>query len=140
MDSNLISKSSVTINAPASKVWEALVTPELIKQYLFGTEAKSDWKVGSEITYSGVWEGKPYQDKGVINNIIPEKLLETTYWSVAFGEDIPENYLKVSYELEANGDQTTLTISQENKTEASKEHSSNNWNTVLKSLKEMLEK
>ena len=28
---------SVFINAPVEKVWDALVNPELIKKYLFGT-------------------------------------------------------------------------------------------------------
>jgi len=40
-------RKSITINAPAAKVWDALINPELIKQYLFGTEAISDWEVGS---------------------------------------------------------------------------------------------
>jgi uncharacterized protein YndB with AHSA1/START domain len=39
----------VQINAPAS-VWEALVNPELIKQYLFDTEVTTDWNVGGPIT------------------------------------------------------------------------------------------
>lgn len=34
---NLIAKASITINAPITKVWEALTKPEIIKQYMFGT-------------------------------------------------------------------------------------------------------
>jgi uncharacterized protein YndB with AHSA1/START domain len=37
MDKKLIAKVSATINAPIAKVWDALVTPELIKRYFFGT-------------------------------------------------------------------------------------------------------
>ncbi len=44
-------KESVVINAPASKVWQALVTPDIIKQYLFGVETISDWQEGSSIIY-----------------------------------------------------------------------------------------
>jgi uncharacterized protein YndB with AHSA1/START domain len=36
MDKNLIAKASININAPSEKVWNALVTPEAIKQYMFG--------------------------------------------------------------------------------------------------------
>jgi uncharacterized protein YndB with AHSA1/START domain len=36
MDKNLIAKASININAPSEKVWDALVTPEAIKQYMFG--------------------------------------------------------------------------------------------------------
>ena len=44
------SKASIEIKTPTAKVWQALIIPELIKQYLFGTEAISDWKAGSTIT------------------------------------------------------------------------------------------
>ena len=49
MDKPLIAEASIHINAPLGKVWEALVHPELITQYLFGTTVVSDWKVGSPI-------------------------------------------------------------------------------------------
>ena len=81
MNTNHIAKQSVTINAPAAKVWEALVNPAMIKQYLFGTEVQTDWKVGSPIIYKGTWEGKDYLDKGTIIDLVPGRLLLTTYWS-----------------------------------------------------------
>ena len=58
MNETFIAKTSITINAPKSKVWDALTKPELIKQYLFGTEVTTDWQVGSPIIYKGIWEGK----------------------------------------------------------------------------------
>lgn len=139
---NYTAQASIEINAPASKVWEALTNPELIKQYLFGTEAKSDWKVGSPITYSGVWEGKQYQDKGTILEIVPNKLLVSTYWSGMSGlADVPENYQKVSYKLDEVDGKTTLTIVQENaKDQNSADHSGENWKMVLGKLKEVAEK
>jgi uncharacterized protein YndB with AHSA1/START domain len=45
-DKGLIAKVSITLNAPIAKVWNALVNPEIIKQYLFGTNVVSDWKEG----------------------------------------------------------------------------------------------
>jgi uncharacterized protein YndB with AHSA1/START domain len=74
-------KATITINAVRSKVWDALTIPKLIKQYMFGTDVKTDWKVGSPITYSGTWEGKTYEDKGKIIQIVPGKLLVSTFWS-----------------------------------------------------------
>ena len=142
MENNFIAKASTTINAPASKVWAALTNPEMIKQYLFGTEAKSDWKVGSPITYTGVWEGKTYEDKGMILEIVPEKLMVYTYWSSMSGtSDSPENYQKLTNELvEADG-KTMLTITQENaKDQNSADHSGENWKMVLAKLKEVVEK
>ena len=142
MENNFIAKASITVNAPAEKVWEALTNPEMIKQYLFGTEAKSDWKVGSPITYTGVWEGKTYEDKGTIIELIPNKLLVSTYWSSMSGmPDAPENYQKVSYDLSSDDQQTTLTITQENaKDQKSADHSGENWKMVLGKLKEVVEK
>ncbi len=142
MATNFIAKTSILVDAPTSKVWEALITPSIIKEYLYGTNVTSDWTVGSSITYTGEWQGKQYEDKGTILQLIPEKLLESTYWSGMSGlEDIPENYNKVTYELETEGNQTRLTISQDNvKDEAGREQAEKNWAGVLQSLKALLEK
>ena len=78
MDTMLSSEASIIVHAPAAKVWEALTNPAMIKQYLFGTEAISDWKVGSPITYKGEWQGKQYEDKGTIVELEPEKRLVST--------------------------------------------------------------
>ena len=135
-------KSSVTIHVDAAKVWSALTNPVLIKQYLFGTEAISDWKEGSSITYKGVWQGKSYEDKGIIKKIEPNKLLVSTYWSAFSGlPDSPENYNTVTYTLEERDGETTLTITQDNiGTKESADHSQGNWKMVLESLKNLLEK
>ena len=142
MEQKLVSKSSTIINAPVNKVWEALTNPSLIKQYLFGTNTITDWKKGSPITYEGEWEGKAYKDKGKIVDIIPEKLLHTTYWSSIGGkEDKPENYNNVIYEVKPENGGTLITISQDNiANEAEQEHMNQNWGMVLQSMKKMLEK
>jgi uncharacterized protein YndB with AHSA1/START domain len=104
MKKTFIAKATISINAPASKVWDALTKPNLIKQYLFGTEVTTDWQVGSPITYKGTWEGKAYEDKGRVIQIEPGKLLVSTFWSSLSGlPDIPENYKTVRYELSAEG-------------------------------------
>ena len=35
------------IRIPPEKLWHALTTPEIIKQYRFGMSVESEWKVGS---------------------------------------------------------------------------------------------
>lgn len=136
-------KAEIVINAPAAKVWEALVDPSMVKQYLFGTEMSvSAWEVGGQIRYKGSWEGKSYEDKGEILQIIAQQKLVTNYWSSMGGtEDKPENYMKVSYDLAAEGNGTKLTITQENApTQDSAEHSGENWKMVLDKMKEIVEK
>jgi len=142
MKSNITGKASISINASASKVWEALTTPSIIKQYFFGTDAVSDWKVGSPLIFKGEWEGNKYEDKGTILEIIPQKLFKYSYWSSMSGmEDKPENYVDVTYALAGNNDGTTLTITQENiPDEKTKEHSEENWRKVIGDLKNLLEK
>jgi uncharacterized protein YndB with AHSA1/START domain len=141
MNNKFISKTSTTINAPVSKVWDALTKPDLIKQYLFGTEVITDWQVGSPITYKGVWQGKSYEDKGKVLEIEPRKILVSTFWSSLSGlPDIPENYKTVRYELSAAGDITSLTITQDNNASQDEaNHSEQNWKIVLVGIKKLLE-
>ena len=141
MKDKYVAKATTTIHAPASKVWQALVNPELIQQYLFHTEVISDWQVGSPIIYRGEWEGKPFEDKGEILAIEPEKLLKSTHWSPLSGvPDTPENYHTVTYTLADRGEGTEVTITQDNNaSEEEKVHSEKNWQTVLKGMKDLLE-
>jgi uncharacterized protein YndB with AHSA1/START domain len=140
MNETFIAKATITVQAPASKVWEALTRPDLIKQYLFGTQVTTDWQVGSPISYKGVWQGKAYEDKGRVLQNEPEKLLVSTFWSSLSGlPDIPENYQTVRYELSAEDDKTRLTIIQDNNdTQEAADHSSENWRMVLGGLKKLL--
>jgi uncharacterized protein YndB with AHSA1/START domain len=141
MNNSFIAKASTTIDAPISKVWDALTKPELIKQYLFGTEVVTDWKVGSPIIYKGIWEGKPYEDKGKVLQFENEKLIVSTFWSSLSGlPDIPENYKTVRYELSAAGDKTNLVITQDNNsTQEEADHSERNWKMVLDGIKKLVE-
>jgi uncharacterized protein YndB with AHSA1/START domain len=141
MNDSFVSTAAITIQASPAEVWEALTDPDLIKQYLFDTEVETDWQTGSSIKYKGLWEGRPYEDKGEILEIEPEKRLVTTYWSAASGlPDSPENYSTVSYELEPEDNGTKLTISQtNNNTQEAADHSAQNWLMVLDNLKRLLE-
>ena len=141
MNAAQTAKATITINAPASKVWDALTKPELIKQYLFGTEVTTDWRVGSPIRYKGVWQGKFYEDKGKVLQLEPGKLLVSTFWSSLSGlPDIPENYKTVRYELSSADDGTRLTVTQDNNSsEEEVSHSEQNWKMVLDGIKRLLE-
>lgn len=141
MKNAFTAKTSIVIDAPRSKVWEALIDPVQVKQYLFGTDMKTDWKVGSPITYTGSWEGKPYEDKWTVLAFEPENRIETTYWSGFSGlADVPENYQKVSYLLSDVDGGTELKLIQENiASEEVAKHSEENWSMVFKKMKEMLE-
>ena len=141
MINTFTSKTSTTINAPASKVWDALTRPDLIKQYLFGTEVTTDWQVGSPITYKGIWNGKAYEDKGRVLQIETENLLVSTFWSSLSGlPDVPANYKTVRYELTPSGSGTRLTIIQDNNDSQEEAiHTEQNWKMVLGGIKKLLD-
>jgi len=139
---NLSLNTSIKINAPAAKVWEALTNPAIVKQYFFGTNVITDWKKGSPIIWEGEWEGKTYRDKGEILDIDPGRYVRYNYWSTMSGtEDIPENYADITYTLTEKDGVTKLDITQGNiKSEESKNHSEQNWQSVFGKMKEMVEK
>jgi uncharacterized protein YndB with AHSA1/START domain len=140
MDKRLTASATITIQVPAARVWEALTKPQIIKQYFFGVDVITDWKVGSPIVYRGEWEGKPFEDRGKIVRFEQEKFLVSTHWSPLSGmPDTPENYHTVSYKLEAGNSGTKVTITQDNNaSEDEVEHSEQNWKMVLEGLKSLL--
>lgn len=143
MRNDLIVKKSIEINAAPSKVWEALTNPELIKEYLFGTQTITDWKVGSQIIFRGEYKEQTYQDRGIILENILNKLISYSYWSSFSGlEDKPENYSAVSYTLDSSDNKkTTLTWTQKGfASEDNYKHSQSGMNQVLEKIKEVVEK
>ena len=141
MARGIVATASTTIHAPASKVWDALVDPTKIKQYMFGTDVKSDFKVGSPITWKGEWKGRAYEDKGVVQRIAPNRLLQYTHFSPLAGlPDKPENYHTVAIELSGDDGETKVKLSQDNNaTEEERAHSAENWSMMLEGLKKLLE-
>ena len=142
MDKNLIARASVTISAPNAKVWDALVNPEAIKQYMFGTRVVTDWREGKPIIWKGEWQGKSYEDKGVVLQLKPGRTIQYSHFSPLSGvPDEPENYHTVTIELSGEGNQTRVSLAQDhNSTEQERDHSEKNWETMLAALKEFLEK
>ncbi len=141
MNPNLIVTNEIKISASKEDVWKTLLDPEKIKIYFFGTNASSDWKEGSSLTFQGEYQGQIYEDKGVIQKIIMHKFFQFTYISSFSGlSDEPQNYSLVSYELEEERDQTNLKITQRGfVSETSCEHSNTAWKNVLQKIKELAE-
>lgn len=138
----LISKATVSTPTPINKIWNALIDPSMIKEYMVGTEVSSDWKVGSSIVWKGEYQGKKYEDKGEILKFEPKQILQYSHFSPLAGKpDKPENYHTVTIELSPDGDQTAITLSQDgNPTEESVQHTATFWQEMLERMKGLLEK
>ena len=91
-------EKSYFINAPVSKVWQALVDPDLIEKW-GGGPLEMRAEVGAEFT---LWGGSIH---GTVTEVQPESRLAEDW----FGDDWPEPSLVV-FELAADGDATRLTL------------------------------
>ena len=150
MGDKLFIENSITINASPAIVWDVLINPEQTKKYMFGCETVSDWKVGSPLLWKGNYEGNDVIFvKGIILDIQPEKRLSYTAIDPNNSSipDLPENYLTVTYELKEENGQTVLSVSQGDYSKVAEgkmryEHSvaSGGWESILDSIKNLLEK
>ena len=142
LNNDLVVNRSIKIIADKSQVWDALVNPEKIKQYLFGTDTVSEWKVGSPIIFQGEWQEQAYKDKGTILQFSENEIFQYDYWSAFSGtEDLPENYSIITLRLKEEGTATLLSLTHQNyATEENRDHSDKSWEMVLNSIKELVEK
>jgi len=142
MNKGLTAHVSTNINASSGAVWQALVTPAAIQEYMFGTTVISDWVVGSPIVWRGEWQALAYEDKGIILQVVPERTLEYSHFSPLSGApDLPENYHIVTVELSPDGGRTHVSLHQDNNpTEQAREHSEKHWGMLLAALKQFLER
>ena len=149
MSEPLFVKNTITIQAPAAKLWDVLINPEQTKKYMFGCETISEWKVGSELLWQGNYEGKEMVFvKGHVVEIDPEKILAyTTIDPNSTIDDVSENYLTVTYLLEEEKGQTVLTVTQGDYAKVAEGerrfNEANNggegWNPILAEIKKVAE-
>jgi hypothetical protein len=140
----LIVKKSIKIHSTSSKVWEVLIEPKHTREYMFGCEAISDWKVSSPLVWKGI-DDKVYV-KGNIVNIAKEKILEYTTFDPNMGlDDMASNYLRVTYKLIPEGDHIILSVMQGDFSQVAdgeKRYKDTvaGWDMVLPKIKEISEK
>ncbi len=149
MNTPLLIENTIRINASPDKVWDALTNPEQTKKYMFGCETVSDWKPGSPLLWKGNYQGN--EMVFVKGNIIAieqnKQLVYTVIDPNGPIEDIPENYLTVTYQLTNDNGQTLLKVTQGDYStvadgEKRYKDSYNNgegWNPILVQIKKILE-
>jgi uncharacterized protein YndB with AHSA1/START domain len=141
MTENLTATARTRIDASAINVWNALTDAAIVKQFMFGTELVTDWEVGGPILWRGEWEGRPYEDRGTVLDIVPAERLQVTHFSPLSGlPDIPENHHTLTYDLRPDGEGTVITLTQDNAHSVDEQqHDAENWSAMLESLKRVVE-
>jgi uncharacterized protein YndB with AHSA1/START domain len=144
----ITAEATIEIDASPSEAWRSLTDPARIKQYYLGADVETDWQVGSPITFKGEWEGKPYEDKGEILVVEPERKLAYSHFSPMSGKpDAPENYHVVEVTLDEREGATRVTLRQSNleggatdEDRANRDDYEKNWKQMLEGLKKTTER
>ncbi len=133
--------SKLTINASRKKVWDAITKPEFVKQWQFGADLKTNWKVGDKILFRTKWEEQIFKQWGTVLEFYPnEKLKYSLFAPRPDLEDKPENYFEMEYILTEKENSTELKIKQEdNRPGAKQEKEQGEENAILRSLKALIE-
>ena len=125
---------SKMIPAKADRVWETLTSRKGMKAYMMGADVETDWTVGSPITMTGEFNGKPYEDKGEVRSFEPGKRFSYTHVS----SSDPSSERLVTFELKPIDDGTEVTIIQANSngsvSDADREHRAEHekiWKAML---------
>ncbi len=128
------------IEATPEKVFNALIDPELTKQYWFNHRNKSDWKVGSR------WEHQLYDDSAtvhivgkVVESDPPRRLVVT--WSRPADDGNPSRTSRVIYEIQPLENSVKLTVTHDEFDDDTEmlESVSFGWPVVISGLKTLLE-
>jgi uncharacterized protein YndB with AHSA1/START domain len=136
------SDSTVKILAPAKKVWLALTSPGLVKQWQYSSDLLTTWEVGTSIVFRNEWNGQVFEQKGTVLEFSPESRLK---YSLFFPrpdlQDIPEHSIYMTYELVESDGTTSLLVRQEDPRPSLPDESAggDGGPDVLSALKELVE-
>jgi len=127
------------IETTPEKLWEALTSSEFSKRYWFGTELRTDWKIGSP--FALVMNGTT-TDVGEILEVDPPRRLSYSFKHVLNDKMRNESATKVVFTIEPHGKLMKLTLTHEGFAEGSKllDGISKGWPAILSSLKSLLER
>jgi uncharacterized protein YndB with AHSA1/START domain len=126
------------IETTPEQLWDALTSSEFSRRYWFGTELRSDFKVGSRLAL--VMNGET-TDTGEILKADPPRRLSYTFRHEVNEAMRREPATKVTFRLEAFGNLVKLTVTHEGFVEGSQLLGaiSRGWPAILSGLKSLLE-
>ena len=127
------------INVAPEKVWDALVTPDFMRQYFFGSAFETDWQVGSP--WKLYMADGALADSGEVLEVEAPKRLVMSWRSEWMPEAKAEGYGRLVAEIEPAGEAAKLTITHTMDKPDSKliVNVSGGWPKILSNLKSLLE-
>jgi uncharacterized protein YndB with AHSA1/START domain/DNA-binding transcriptional ArsR family regulator len=121
------------IRTSPAKLWDALINPEMTRQYYYNSRVLTDLKVGGKFAYEGP-DGAINLD-GEIIEIVPEKKLVTTFKATWAPEGEPT---RIMFEIEPMGEACKLTMTHYDYAK-SKAGVETGWPMIVAGLKTLLE-
>jgi uncharacterized protein YndB with AHSA1/START domain len=128
----------IYIQAPCEKVWDALIDPEMTKDYWGRHRNRSDWSEGAS------WSHEDYDDPSnvavagtVIESKRPHKLVLS--WARPDNVTNPDKTSRVTFTIEDQFGASKLTVVHSELDDEMLRGISAGWPAVLSSLKTMIE-
>ena len=128
----------IYIQTTQQKVWDAIQTPSLTKEFWGHRVNRSDWKIGSR------WQHEVYNapsDVAVVGTVVestpPHRLVLT--WAEPKDAGDPDKTSRVSFDIEDFMGGVRLTVTHGELTEDAYRSISAGWPAVLSSMKTLLE-
>jgi uncharacterized protein YndB with AHSA1/START domain len=140
-----IASKTIEINAPTSKVWDALTAPELMKKWMVDTETEiniaTDWIVGNPINMYGKLHRMKFTNMGTVLQFEREQVLEYSHLSsLSRLPDQPSHYSIIKFRLTPVEARTNLELTLSNfPTESILKHLVFYWNVTLELLRKTIE-
>ena len=115
------------------EVWSALFDPAHAARVWFGSTLETDLRPGGFLKWTGVWEGKSFEDRSIVLDCEVAVFLDALYFSGFTGlTETPENRMRLTIRLAAEGAGTKVVLEQANfRDENSRDHSVGGWNGIL---------
>ena len=121
------------------EVWTALLDPAYAAQVWFGSTLETDLRPGGFLKWTGVWEGKSFEDRSIVVDCEEAVFLDALYFSGFTGlTETPENRMRLTIRLTPEGQATKVVVEQANFLDAtSRDHSVGGWNGILDTVEKV---
>jgi uncharacterized protein YndB with AHSA1/START domain/DNA-binding transcriptional ArsR family regulator len=128
----------IYIKTTPERLWEAITSSELRKQYTFGVDVDSDWTPGSTYSAGHANSPTPLMEGENLEVDPPRRLVQsfTALWS----DDVKrEGTSRVTWEIEQVADSCRLSVTHDQLAEHANSELYGGWPMILSGLKTLLE-